>query len=180
MNTLCAEKRACSSFVAQTEASKMAVEAYGGVLEGCVLSFVRCPCTPTWGEIRRCAIQQYCPGRQISLLHLAMLSRNQILKEDDGLRVGCLNGFSFLGGVPREQKMLEGCLPRVIHHQVYLYRTIIEPGRGDIHRCASRRPVVHNLTAPYNSTWQHSPEIQSDCVPKLDLISQNKIQFHFL
>ena len=35
-----------------------------------------------------------------------------------------LNGFSFvidsgLGGVPREQMMLKGHLPRVIHHQVY-------------------------------------------------------------
>jgi len=29
------------------------------------------------------------------------------------LRVG------WLGGVPREQKMLKGHLPRVIHHQVY-------------------------------------------------------------
>ena len=36
----------------------------------------------------------------------------------DRLRVGWLNGFS-LGGVPREQKMLKGHLPRVIYHQVY-------------------------------------------------------------
>ena len=26
-----------------------------------------------------------------------------------------------MGGVPREQKMLQGHLPRVIHHQVYSY-----------------------------------------------------------
>ena len=44
----------------------------------------------------------------------------------DRLRVGWLNRFSFitstgasLGGVPREQKMLKGHLPRVIYHQVY-------------------------------------------------------------
>ena len=35
---------------------------------------------------------------------------------DDRLRIGWLNG---LGGVPREQKMLKGHLPRVIYHQVY-------------------------------------------------------------
>ena len=39
----------------------------------------------------------------------------------DRLRVGCLNGtFGIsLGGVPREQKILTGHLPRVIYHQVY-------------------------------------------------------------
>ena len=36
----------------------------------------------------------------------------------DRLRVGWLNGFS-LGGVPPEQKMLKGHLPRVICHEVY-------------------------------------------------------------
>ena len=36
----------------------------------------------------------------------------------DGLRV-CCAGETSLGGVPREQKMLEGHLPRVIYHQVY-------------------------------------------------------------
>jgi len=30
----------------------------------------------------------------------------------------------FLGGVPREQKMLEGHLPRVIYHQVYQFTKI--------------------------------------------------------
>ena len=40
------------------------------------------------------------------------------------LRVGWLNGSSFITstgayGVPREQKMLKGLLPRVIYHQVY-------------------------------------------------------------
>jgi len=30
-----------------------------------------------------------------------------------------LVGSTDLGGVPREQKMLTGHLPRVIHHQVY-------------------------------------------------------------
>ena len=34
----------------------------------------------------------------------------------DRLRVDGLNGFSC---IPREQKMLEGHLPRVIYHQVY-------------------------------------------------------------
>ena len=34
----------------------------------------------------------------------------------DRLRVGLLNE---LGGVPREQKMLKGHLPRDIYHQVY-------------------------------------------------------------
>ena len=29
-----------------------------------------------------------------------------------------------LGGVPREQKMLKGHLPRVIYHQVYYYTKI--------------------------------------------------------
>jgi len=35
----------------------------------------------------------------------------------DRRRVGWLNGF--LGGVPREQKMLKGHLPRAIYHRVY-------------------------------------------------------------
>jgi len=40
----------------------------------------------------------------------------------DRLGVGWLNGFwASLGGVPREQKMLKGHLPRVIYHQVYQY-----------------------------------------------------------
>jgi len=40
---------------------------------------------------------------------------------DDRLRVGWLNGYliHYIGGVPREQKMLKGHLPRVIYHQVY-------------------------------------------------------------
>ena len=29
-----------------------------------------------------------------------------------------------VGGVPREQKLLKGHLPRVIYHQVYLYKKI--------------------------------------------------------
>ena len=36
------------------------------------------------------------------------------LMGNDRLRVGLLKG-----GVPREQKMLEGHLPRAIYHQVY-------------------------------------------------------------
>jgi len=32
-----------------------------------------------------------------------------------------------MGGVPREQKMLKGHLPRVIYHQVYKYTKIIWP-----------------------------------------------------
>ena len=39
------------------------------------------------------------------------------VSQRDRLRVGWLNRF--LGGVPREQKMLKGHLPRVIYHQVY-------------------------------------------------------------
>ena len=34
--------------------------------------------------------------------------------ETEGVEV-----YSSLGGVPREQKMLKGHLPRVIYHQVY-------------------------------------------------------------
>ena len=37
-------------------------------------------------------------------------------KSLENRRAGWLNG---LGGVPREQKMLKGHLPRVIYHQVY-------------------------------------------------------------
>ena len=33
---------------------------------------------------------------------------------------------SGLGGVPREQEMLQGHLPRVISHQVYQYTKIIQ------------------------------------------------------
>ena len=43
----------------------------------------------------------------------------KVLKTFDRLRVGLLTGFSFMGGVPREQKMLKGHLPRIIYHQVY-------------------------------------------------------------
>ena len=35
------------------------------------------------------------------------------------------------GGVPREQKMLKGHLPRVIYHQVYLYTKIKGDGREE-------------------------------------------------
>ena len=35
-----------------------------------------------------------------------------------------LRGFKRPVGVPREQKMLKGHLPRVINHQVYLYAQI--------------------------------------------------------
>ena len=51
--------------------------------------------------------------------------RRQGIRLVDRLRVGWLNGFSFitstgaLGGVPREPKMLTGHLHRVICHQVY-------------------------------------------------------------
>jgi len=34
------------------------------------------------------------------------------------------------GGVPREQKMLKGHLPRVIYHQVYSYTKIKTLARG--------------------------------------------------
>ena len=43
----------------------------------------------------------------------------QVSVSVDRLRVGWLNGFSWaLGGMPREQKMLKGHLPRVTYHQV--------------------------------------------------------------
>ena len=46
------------------------------------------------------------------------------LFEVQELRVGWLNGLSFSistgAGVPREQRILKGHLPRVIYHQVYL------------------------------------------------------------
>ena len=47
------------------------------------------------------------------------------IDRDLGLCVGVIDtrGTS-LGGVPREQKMLKGHLPRVIYHQVYWYRKI--------------------------------------------------------
>ena len=37
--------------------------------------------------------------------------------EVDRLRVGWLNGS--YSGVPREQKIFKGHLPRIMHHQVY-------------------------------------------------------------
>ena len=40
-----------------------------------------------------------------------------LFARDDRLREGTLA----LGGVPREQKMLKGHLPRVIYHQIYWY-----------------------------------------------------------
>ena len=46
----------------------------------------------------------------------AMIWLSGKLTFDDRLRVG-----PSLGGVPREQTMLKGHLPRVIHHQVYKY-----------------------------------------------------------
>jgi Leucine-rich repeat (LRR) protein len=72
-------------------------------------------------------------------LKILSLSRNQIKKLDgiaprpnappslfsfafqfrERLRVGWLNRFSPLGGVPRELKMLRGYLLRVMYHQVY-------------------------------------------------------------
>ena len=40
-----------------------------------------------------------------------------VVKWSNGLRVGRLNG---LGGVPREQKILKGHLPRVMYYRVYM------------------------------------------------------------
>ena len=37
----------------------------------------------------------------------------------DRLRVGWLDGFSFLGGLPREKKLLKGHLPRVVYITKY-------------------------------------------------------------
>ena len=47
---------------------------------------------------------------------------------------GLVGGIS-LGGVPPEQKMLKGHLPRVINHQVYLFmkRKVWDEGRGWAH-----------------------------------------------
>ena len=42
-----------------------------------------------------------------------------------------------LGGVPREQKMLKGHLPRVIHHQVY--KIINSPAKADGRGAVARR-----------------------------------------
>jgi hypothetical protein len=50
----------------------------------------------------------------------------------DRLRVAWLNGISCLEGVPREQNMLKGHLPRVIYHQVYWYTKIKVPGLGPL------------------------------------------------
>ena len=46
----------------------------------------------------------------------------------DRLRVGWLNGFDTLGGVPREQKMLKGHPPRVICLTKYTSVRKKEPG----------------------------------------------------
>ena len=45
-----------------------------------------------------------------------------------------------LGGVPREQKMLKGYLPRVIYHQVYQYTKIIRARRVRVEGLGLRRP----------------------------------------
>jgi len=45
-----------------------------------------------------------------------------------------LRGVIDSGGVPREQKMLKGHLPRVIYHQVYLY-TKKKKGKGGLATC---------------------------------------------
>ena len=61
---------------------------------------------------------QSCASLEVRAIRVAMSAV-------DRLRVCWLNGFSFitftgsLGGVPREQKMLKGHLPRVIYHQEY-------------------------------------------------------------
>ena len=48
----------------------------------------------------------------------------------DRLRVGWLNGFNPLGGVPREQNMLKGHLPRVIYMHISKYTSIRREGPG--------------------------------------------------
>ena len=43
----------------------------------------------------------------------------RLFQGSDRLRVGWLNGFSFITSTGAEQKMLKGHLPRVVYHQVY-------------------------------------------------------------
>ena len=71
-------------------------------------------------------------------LCVSLNSRLASNKEEDisGLRRGLCGVIdsglvgSTVGGVPREQKMLKGHLPRVIYHQVYLYTKIKGSGFG--------------------------------------------------
>jgi len=58
------------------------------------------------------------PGRAVSPETRNPGTKTLNPNPDDRLRVGWLNGHS-LGGVPREQKMIKGHLPRVIYHQEY-------------------------------------------------------------
>ena len=53
-----------------------------------------------------------------------------------------LVGSTALGGVPREQKMLKGHLPRVIYHLVYWYTKIIRTLDFAIPECMCWKNVL--------------------------------------
>ena len=53
---------------------------------------------------------------KLSFASAAIARRNDTYTAGSGLRFSV---WGLLGGVPREQKMLNGHLHRVIHHQVY-------------------------------------------------------------
>ena len=58
--------------------------------------------------------------------------------------VGTSTPFS-VEGVPREQKMLKGHLPRVLYHQVYLYTQIIPVGFAMSHGAYTFGPLISRL-----------------------------------
>ena len=80
----------------------------------------------------------------------------------DRPRVGWLNGFSFIAstgacGVPREQKMLKGHLPRVIYHQVYEYTKIKESNGPERPPSTSTRGRRTRGRSTRPSTSSHKP-----------------------
>ena len=74
---------------------------------------------------------------------------------------------TFLEGVPREQKMLEGHLPRVIYHRVYLvYNRNLLSRKGPVFQVGC--VVAPNLIASLAWTWlyhstQPRPEVPKWC-----------------
>ena len=73
--------------------------------------------------------------------------------------------IDLLGGVPREQKMFKGHLPRVIYHQVYYY-TKIGGREGWWGRLAAVRvgPEIRGVRDQMCSTY--GPEV--NCVMQVD------------
>ena len=53
----------------------------------------------------------------------------------------------FLGGVPREQKMLKGHLPRVIYHQVYYFTKRKTPIANLARKSGRKGPLLLDLLA---------------------------------